>query len=111
MPLPAGDNKFDRSRQHLRLVPSQTRREQERFVSMLVTPKPAENGDSPTQHSSRLLDQVRAAIRFRHYSLRTEDTYLHWIKRFILVHEKRHPAEMGEQEIGQFLSALAWNNG
>jgi integron integrase len=47
------------------------------------------------------------AIRFRHYSLRTEDTYLHWIKRFIAFHEQRHPAEMGEQEVGQFLSALA----
>jgi integron integrase len=54
-----------------------------------------------------VLDQVRAAIRFRHYSLRTEDTYLHWIKRFIAFHEKRHPSELGEQEVGQFLSALA----
>jgi len=50
---------------------------------------------------------VREAIRLRHYSLRTEDSYLHWIKRFILFHGKRHPAEMGEAEIGQFLSALA----
>jgi integron integrase len=55
----------------------------------------------------KLLDQVRAAIRVRHYSLRTEDTYVHWIKRFILFHGKRHPREMGATEIGQFLSALA----
>ena len=55
----------------------------------------------------KLLDQVRAAIRLRHYSLGTEDTYVHWTKRFIVFHGNRHPAEMGEQEIEQFLSALA----
>jgi integron integrase len=55
----------------------------------------------------KLLDQVRTAIRVRHYSLRTEDTYVHWIKRFILFHNKRHPLGMGEHEISQFLSALA----
>jgi integron integrase len=58
-----------------------------------------------------LLDQVRTAIRLRHYSLRTEDTYLHWIKRFLAFHGKRHPAGMGEVEIGQFLSALAVEQG
>ena len=42
----------------------------------------------------KLFDQVRVAIRLRHYSLRTEDTYLHWIKRFIVFHGKRHPAEI-----------------
>jgi integron integrase len=55
----------------------------------------------------KLLDQVRNAIRTRHYSLRTEDTYVHWIKRFIFFHGTRHPTELGEKEIGQFLSALA----
>ncbi|MBI3000326.1 MAG: integron integrase, partial [Deltaproteobacteria bacterium] len=55
----------------------------------------------------RLLDQVRQAIRTRHYSYRTEKAYIHWIKRFIFFHDKRHPAEMGEAEIGQFLSSLA----
>jgi integron integrase len=55
----------------------------------------------------RLLDQVRAAIRTRHYSLRTEQAYLHWIKRFIFFHGKRHPKEMGAAEIEAFLSALA----
>ena len=54
-----------------------------------------------------LLDQVRAAIRLRHYSLRTEEAYLQWIKRYILYHGKRHPNEMGEAEITQFLSWLA----
>lgn len=57
----------------------------------------------------RLLDQVRDAIRVRHYSLRTEASYLQWIKRFILFHNKRHPRDMGEQEITAFLSHLAVN--
>jgi len=55
----------------------------------------------------KLLDQVRESMRTRHYSLRTEKTYVQWIKRFIFFHDKRHPQEMGEVEIGQFLSALA----
>ena len=55
----------------------------------------------------RLLDQVRQAIRTRHYSPRTEETYVHWIKRFIFFHNKRHPAEMAEPEIARFLSSLA----
>jgi len=55
----------------------------------------------------KLLDQVRQAIRTRHYSPRTEETYGGWIKRFILYHNKRHPAQMGEQEIARFLSSLA----
>ena len=41
----------------------------------------------------RPMDQVRDAIRARHYSIRTEEFYLHWIKRFILFHDKRHPAD------------------
>ena len=55
----------------------------------------------------KLLDRVREAIRTRHYSYRTEKAYVHWIKRFIFFHNKRHPAEMGEAEIGRFLSSLA----
>jgi integron integrase len=55
----------------------------------------------------KLLDQVREAIRSRHYSPKTEESYVHWIKRFIFFHNKRHPAEMGEKEIAQFLSSLA----
>ena len=61
-----------------------------------------------SQHQPpRLLEQVCEAIRVRHYSLRTEETYLRWIKRFILFHDKRHPREMGVQEVQQFLSHLA----
>jgi hypothetical protein len=55
----------------------------------------------------KLLDQVREGIRLRHYSIRTEEAYVSWIKRFILFHGKRHPLEMGEDEITQFLSELA----
>src|SRR6266446_337827 len=55
----------------------------------------------------RLLEQMRAVIRARHYSLRTEETYLGWVKRFILFHGKRHPRDMGAQEVQQFLSHLA----
>lgn len=45
--------------------------------------------------SPRLLDQVRGKIRLKHYSIRTEQAYLDWIKRFVLHFDKRHPAEMG----------------
>lgn len=55
----------------------------------------------------RLLDRVRAEIRLRHYSIRTEEAYVDWIRRFILFHGKRHPLEMGEPEIGAFLTHLA----
>ncbi len=57
----------------------------------------------------KLLDQVRLAIRARHYSIRTEQAYVAWIKRFIFFHGVRHPAEMGESEINQFLTDLAVN--
>jgi integron integrase len=56
---------------------------------------------------SPLLDQVRKAIRLRHYSYRTEQAYVAWIRRFILFHEKRHPIDMGGPEVEAFLSHLA----
>jgi len=55
----------------------------------------------------KLLDQVRESMRTRHYSLRTEKTYVQWIKRFIFFHDKRHPNEMAEAEITAFLTHLA----
>ena len=55
----------------------------------------------------RLLDRVRHAIRARHYSLRTEEAYVGWIRRYILFHGKRHPSEMGEPEINAFVTHLA----
>ena len=57
--------------------------------------------------SKKLLDQTRDAIRLKHYSYRTEETYLNWIKRYILFHDKRHPAEMGAPEVEAFLTHLA----
>ncbi len=61
----------------------------------------------PVPPKPKLLDQVRQAIRTRHLSYSTEQAYTGWIKRFIFFHNKRHPAEMGEAEIGRFLSSLA----
>ena len=55
----------------------------------------------------RLLDQVRAAIRARHYSRRTEDAYVHWIRRFIVFHGRQHPRELGAPEISAFIMWLA----
>src|SRR5256885_7504451 len=57
----------------------------------------------------KLLEQVRTFMRTRRYSLRTEQAYLDWIRRFILFHGKRHPTEMAEPEITAFLSHLAVN--
>jgi integron integrase len=55
----------------------------------------------------RLLDRLRDALRTRHYSLRTEDAYVRWARRFILFHGKRHPDEMGAEEVVAFLTWLA----
>ena len=57
--------------------------------------------------SPRLLDEVVARLRLRHYSKRTEQAYVGWIKRYIIFHDKRHPREMGKAEVEAFLSALA----
>lgn len=55
----------------------------------------------------KLLDQVRDALHLKHYSIRTEQAYVNWIKRFILFHHKRHPRDMGVSEVEVFLSYLA----
>jgi integron integrase len=62
---------------------------------------------APTHTPPRLLDQVQEHLRRRHYSPRTESTYLHWIRRFILFHHKQHPAHLGRTEIESFLTSLA----
>ncbi|MFQ5899352.1 MAG: phage integrase N-terminal SAM-like domain-containing protein [Candidatus Methylomirabilia bacterium] len=63
--------------------------------------QPAAAISSPSEAPKpRLLDRVRQAMRARHLSPKTEEAYIGWIKRFIFFHEKRHPAEMGEAEIG-----------
>jgi Phage integrase, N-terminal SAM-like domain len=71
-------------------------------LQRLVKMARAAGGNTP-----KLLDSVREAIRMRHYSIRTEEAYIGWITRFILFHGKRHPLQMGEDEITRLLSALA----
>ena len=61
-----------------------------------MTPKP-----------KRILDQLQDAVRLKHYSIRTEEAYLDWAKRFILFHDKRHPADMAGPEVESFLTHLA----
>ena len=55
----------------------------------------------------KLLDQLRDAIRLKHYAYRTEETYVQWVRRYILFHNKRHPSQMGRVEIKAFLTHLA----
>jgi len=62
---------------------------------------------STLQHGPKLLELFREAMRVRHYSNRTEDTYCAWVKRYVHFHNMRHPKEMGEQEINAFLTHLA----
>jgi hypothetical protein len=59
------------------------------------------------QNKPKLLDQVRDVVRRKHFSIRTEQVYVDWIRRFILFHDKRHPREMAEAEVTQFLTHLA----
>ncbi|MCA9940588.1 MAG: phage integrase N-terminal SAM-like domain-containing protein [Anaerolineales bacterium] len=55
----------------------------------------------------KLLDQMRHVLRLKHYSYKTEKAYVHWARRFIFYHNKRHPAEMGKQEVEVFWVFLA----
>jgi site-specific recombinase XerD len=66
------------------------------------TPAPAASAGKP-----RLLDEVRAAARAAHHTTRAEEAFVQWIRRFILFHDKRHPAQMAEAEAAQFLTHLA----
>jgi len=75
--------------------------------SSTVSAEPAAAGAIATSAPIRLLDQLRARCRVRHYSLRTERAYLYWSRRFILANNKRHPREMGIAEVEAFLSHLA----
>jgi integron integrase len=60
-----------------------------------------------TPHPPKLLDQLRGKVRLKHYSLATEKQYVHWAKRYILFHNRRHPQEMGSVEMEAFLTHLA----
>jgi integron integrase len=68
--------------------------------------RPCSPSTAPTT-KLRLVDQIRAAIRTKHYSRRTEEAYVYWARQFILFHQKRHPIEMAEAEVAQFLEHLA----
>jgi integrase-like protein len=70
------------------------------FMSGILSPAQARN-------KPKLLDQVRDVSRRKHFSIRTEQTYVDWIKRYILFHGKRHPGEMAEAEVTAFLTHLA----
>lgn len=63
--------------------------------------------DLPPLRATRVLDQLRERIRYLHYSLRTEKTYVYWVRTFIRFHRLRHPAQMGRAEIEAFLGWLA----
>lgn len=73
-------------------------------ISNITFKKITLKGDSD---KPKLLDQVRAYLRVHHYSVKTEKSYLSWIKRYIYFHDKRHPGEMGAEEIRAFISHLA----
>lgn len=70
-------------------------------------PKPCKPADRPPLVSSRLLDRVRERIRYKHYSIRTESSYVQWILRFIHFNGLRHPRDLGAPEVTAFLSWLA----
>jgi hypothetical protein len=61
------------------------------------------------EETMKLLDHVKQVIRKKHYSYKTEEAYASWIKRFILFHNKTHPAQMSETEIASFITDLAVN--
>ena len=64
------------------------------------------NTDRP-RPKTKLLDRAREIMRLRHYSIRTERSYINWMRRYILFHDKRHPQDMGPAEIEAFLTHLA----
>jgi integron integrase len=72
-----------------------------------ASPQPPPAGAGPAGNRPRLLDELRRQVRLRHYSYRTEQAYVGWVRRYILYHRKRHPASMGAAEVEAFLSHLA----
>lgn len=66
-----------------------------------------DNDQTETSKPTKLLDRLRDRIRLKHYSIRTEKQYVHWVKRFIYFHDKRHPQTMGVDEVTAFLTHLA----
>lgn len=82
--------------------------EQHGWLKRIPMKPPPEKSVSPAvAPKQKLLDQARDQLRPKHYSLRTEVSYLDWIKRYILFHKKRHPKNMGAEEVTAFLTWLA----
>ncbi len=82
------------------------------IATVTPTPPPVLSDTVALSHQPpKLMDRVRDRIRTLHYSYRTEQAYTHWIKRYILHHGKRHPQDMGADEIEAFLSHLATAHG
>ena len=77
-----------------------------RHESRVVAGVVARESPPSSPESARLLDRVRAMVRARHYSRRTEKSYVAWIRRFVLYHRKRHPVGMCAAEVTQYLSFL-----
>ncbi len=115
------------SSQPLKMTPQRVTSQQilpQRLQPAQGKPQPNQSGQAqppppqPDQKRPELLDQVRNVLRTKHYSIRTDESCVQWIKRHILFHNKRdsraplksrHPAEMGEKEISEFLTYLAVN--
>lgn len=74
---------------------------------MIGLPGAVQHGNGSTNRPLRLLDRVRLAVRLRHYSRRTEDAYVAWVRRYVVHHGKRHPSELGAAHVAAFLGALA----
>ena len=73
--------------------------------------KPCKPAERPPLKSVRLLDQVRERIHYKHYSVRTEEAYVYWVRWFIRFHQLKHPKDMGSVEVTAFLSWLAAERG
>ena len=74
---------------------------------VIAFPVPLRVAEEQLPYKPKLLDQMRDVLRRRHYSIRTEQSYVDWVRRFILFHNKRHPSEMAEAEVMAFLTSLA----
>jgi integron integrase len=84
-----------------------TKTQQNPYKSQVDATKPDGLTGETVSKPKKLLDQVSEALRTKHYAYRTESTYLDWIKRYILFHKKRHPKDMGANEVREFIVYLA----
>ena len=87
--------------------PSRAAASPARYGPVVAVPCLARDNPPPRYGKPKLLDQLRQALRARHYSRSTERTYCQWVRRYIFFHKVRHPAEMAEPEINAFLTHLA----